>query len=47
MDNIIVDLKQICHSKLKNKMPFTKAEKYFFTGKDFRQIIDLLKNKRL
>lgn len=33
--------------KRKNKMPFTKAEKYFFTGKDFRQIIDLLKNKRL
>lgn len=33
--------------KRKNKIPFTKAEKYFFTGKDFRQIIDLLKNKRL
>lgn len=33
--------------KRKNKIPFTKAEEYFFNGKDFRQIIDLLKNKRL
>ena len=33
--------------KRKNKIPFTKAEKYFFTGKDFRQIIDLLKKKRI
>jgi len=33
--------------KRKNKIPFTKAEKYFFTGKDFRQIIELLKKKRI
>ncbi len=33
--------------KRKNKLPFTKAEKYFFNGKDFRQIINLLKNKRI
>ena len=33
--------------KRKNKLPFTKAEKYFFNGKDFRQIMDLLKNKRI
>lgn len=33
--------------KRKNKIPFTKAEKYFFKGKDFRQIISLLKNKRI
>lgn len=32
--------------KRKNKIPFTKAEKYFFKGKDFRQIISLLKNKK-
>lgn len=33
--------------KRKNNIPFTKAEKYFFNGKDFRHIIDLLKNKRV
>ena len=33
--------------KRKNNIPFTKAEKYFFNGKDFRHIINLLKNKRL
>lgn len=33
--------------KRKNKLPFTKAEKYFFNGKDFRQIMNLLKNKRI
>lgn len=33
--------------KRKNNLPFTKAEKYFFNGKDFRQIINLLKNKRV
>lgn len=33
--------------KRKNRLPFTKAEKYFFNGKDFRQIINLLKNKRI
>ena len=33
--------------KRKNKMPFTNAEKFFFKGKDFRHIIDLLRNKRI
>lgn len=33
--------------KRKNNLPFTKAEKYFFNGKDFRQIMNLLKNKRV
>ena len=33
--------------KRKNRLPFTKAEKYFFNGKDFRQIMNLLKNKRI
>ena len=33
--------------KRKNKIPFTKAEKYFFSGKDFRQIMNLLKMKRI
>lgn len=33
--------------KRKNKIPLTKAEKYFFNGKDLRQIVELLKNKRL
>lgn len=33
--------------KRKNKIPFTKAEKYFFTGKNFRHIIDLLRKKRI
>lgn len=33
--------------KRKNNIPFTKAEKYFFNGKDFRRIINLLKNKRI
>ena len=33
--------------KRKNNIPFTKAEKYFFKGKDFRHIINLLKNKRI
>lgn len=33
--------------KRKNNIPFTKAEKFFFKGKDFRHIINLLKNKRL
>ena len=31
----------------KNNIPFTKAEKYFFNGKDIRHIINLLKNKRI
>ena len=34
-------------AKRKNNIPFTKAEKYFFNGKDFRHIINLLKNKRI
>jgi len=33
--------------KRNNNIPFTKAEKYFFNGKDFRHIINLLKNKRI
>ena len=33
--------------KRKNNIPFTRAEKYFFNGKDFRHIINLLKNKRI
>lgn len=33
--------------KRKNNIPFTKAEEYFFNGKDFRHIINLLKNKRI
>ena len=33
--------------KRKNNIPFTNAEKFFFKGKDFRHIINLLKNKRL
>lgn len=30
-----------------NNIPFTKNEKYFFSGKDFRHIINLLKSKRI
>lgn len=33
--------------KRKNNIPFTSAEKFFFRGKDFRHIINLLKNKRI
>ncbi len=33
--------------KRKNNIAFTKAEKYFFNGRDFRHIINLLKNKRI
>lgn len=33
--------------KRKNNIPFTKNEEYFFTGKDFRHIINLLKRKRI
>lgn len=33
--------------KRKNGIPFTKAEEYFFNGKDFRHIINLLKKKRI
>ena len=33
--------------KRKNNIPFTNAEKYFFRGKDFRHIINLLNNKRI
>lgn len=33
--------------KRKNNISFTKAEKYFFTSKDFRHIINLLKSKRI
>ena len=33
--------------KRKNNIPFTKAEEYFFNGKDFRHIINLLKKKRI
>jgi len=33
--------------KRKNNLPFTKSESYFFNGKDFRHIINLLKNKRI
>lgn len=33
--------------KRKNNIEFTKNEKYFFKGKDFRHIINLLKSKRI
>lgn len=33
--------------KRKNNIPFTKNEEYFFNGKDFRHIINLLKKKRI
>lgn len=33
--------------KRKNDIPFTKNENYFFSGKDFRHIISMLKNKRI
>lgn len=33
--------------KRKNNIPFTKNEEYFFRGKDFRHIINLLKRKRI
>jgi len=33
--------------KRKLKIPFTKSEKYFFEGKDFRHIINILKGKRI
>lgn len=33
--------------KRKNNIPFTKAESFFFRGKDFRHIINILKNKRI
>ena len=33
--------------KRKNNIPLTKAETFFFRGKDFRHIINLLKNKRI
>lgn len=33
--------------KRMNNIQFTNAEKYFFKGKDFRHIINLLKNKRI
>lgn len=33
--------------KRKNNIPFTKAETFFFRGKDFRHIINLLQNKRI
>lgn len=33
--------------KRKNHIPFTKAENFFFSGRDFRHIIHLLKSKRL
>ena len=33
--------------KLKNKMPLTKAESFFFNRKDFKHIIKLLTEKRL
>ena len=33
--------------KRKNNIPFTKAESFFFRGKDFRHIINLLKSKRI
>lgn len=39
--------RSLVYYKRKNNIPFTKAEKYFFNGKDFRHIINLLKNKRL
>jgi hypothetical protein len=33
--------------KRKNNIPFTNAEEFFFRGKDFRHIINLLKKKRI
>lgn len=33
--------------KRKNNIPFTKSEEFFFSGKDLRHIINLLKNKRI
>lgn len=33
--------------KRKRNIPFTNVEKFFFRGKDFRHIINLLKNKRI
>lgn len=33
--------------KRKNNIPFTRNEEYFFRGKDFRHIINLLKRKRI
>lgn len=33
--------------KRKNNIAFTKNEEYFFIGKDFRNIINLLKEKRI
>lgn len=33
--------------KRKNNISFTNAEKFFFRGKDFRHIINLLKNKKI
>ena len=33
--------------KRKNNIPFTKSEQYFFTAKEFRHIINILKNKRI
>ncbi len=33
--------------KRKNNISFTKSETFFFRGKDFRHIINLLKNKRI
>ena len=33
--------------KRKNNIAFTKNEEYFFRGKDFRNIINLLKDKRI
>ncbi len=33
--------------KRENKIEFTKAEKYFFQGKDFRHIINNIKRKRI
>ncbi len=33
--------------KFHNNMPFTKAEKYFFTNKEIEYIKRKLKNKRL
>ena len=33
--------------KRKNNIQFTKVETFFFGGKDFRHIINLLKSKRI
>ena len=33
--------------KRKNNIPFTNAKKFFFKSKDFRHIMNLLKNKRI